>query len=132
MDSPAWYELLDQLVYREGLSRPQIARRSGVSTKTIASWLRGDVKRPRRWQPVARVLKALNASTEEADHILIAAGYRSAGEMMRSAQGDEERSLLASWQAPSAPGRPPVLNQGSLLRSLACYRIWGSSSDAQH
>lgn len=137
-DSETWYELLDQIVYREGLSRPQIARRSGVSTKTIASWLRGDVKRPRRWQPIARVLQALNATTEEADLILQKAGYRPAAEMMGSARDEEERNLLAGWLAPSAPFMAPDMPVARLvgrdgefqgaLRTLAESRrlaIWG-------
>lgn len=123
MHAQTWYEKLDQLVYREGLSRPQIARRSGVAAKTIASWLRGDVRRPRRWQPIAQVLHALNASTEEANHILQLAGYRTVAEMIGSARDAEEEALLSGWLAPGAPYMAP---------NLPVMRLIGREYDMQN
>lgn len=106
MDKVPWNELLDQLVYREGLSRPQISRRAGVNTKTIASWLRGDVRKPRRWQPLARVLGVLQATPEEVDRVLLAAGHRPVAALAARANRDDA-ALLAGWLAPDVPFMAP-------------------------
>lgn len=106
MDNTPWYELLDRLIGREGFSRPQVAQRANVKTKTITSWLRGDVKSPRRWQPLARVLQALNASSSISERIFHGAGFPSIHHLARQAN-DREKELLAFWLLPEAPFMSP-------------------------
>lgn len=101
-----WYELLDQLIGGAGLSRPQVARRAGVKTKTITSWLRGDVASPRNWRLLAQVLRALSATAAEADHVLQGAGHPPLRQL--AARGsDQDRGLLDVWLRLHAPFMAP-------------------------
>ncbi len=105
-DSAPWYFLLDQLISREGLSRSQIARRSGVSAKTVTSWLRGDVQSPRDWQPLAQVLRALQATTAETNLVLQGAGHPPVPRLARRVS-PAELALLAGWLRLDVPFMPP-------------------------
>ncbi|MBK8905138.1 MAG: hypothetical protein IPM53_28410 [Anaerolineaceae bacterium] len=105
-DNSPWYFLLDHLISREGLSRSQIARRSGVSAKTVTSWLRGDVQSPRDWQPLAQVLLALRATTSETNLILQGAGHPPIFRLARRAS-QAEMVLLADWLYLDVPFMAP-------------------------
>jgi tetratricopeptide (TPR) repeat protein/transcriptional regulator with XRE-family HTH domain len=105
-DNAPWYLLLDQLINREGLSRPQIARRSGISAKTVTSWLRGDVQSPRDWRPLLQVLRAVQATTAESNLILQGAGHPALPRLARRA-APAELALLAHWLRPEAPFMSP-------------------------
>lgn len=109
-----WYELLEQLVGRAGLSRPQVARRAGVSVKTMTSWLRGDVQSPRSWRPLARVLRALRATTAEANRVLQGAGHLTVDRLAARAT-EEEGALLEGWLEPGAPFMPPDRTVAALV-----------------
>jgi len=106
MTTDQWFVLLDELVERTGLSRPQIEQRSGVPAKTLTSWLRGDVLHPRQWQPLARVLRALRASAAEAEAVLRAAGDWKVAELARKAD-DADNALLSHWLKPDVTYQAP-------------------------
>lgn len=105
-DSILWYELLDQLISYEGLSRAQVARRADVKTKTITSWVRGDVQSPRHWQPLVRVLKAINANATNANVVLKGADHLPIYRLAAHASG-KDYQLLAAWLEPEVPFLPP-------------------------
>lgn len=102
----AWYDLLEQLTGRVGLTRPQIAKRANLSSKTITSWLRGDVKSPRRWQPIAQLLKAINANQTEANAVLQGAGHPPIHKLAKQAT-DKDYQLLTPWLQSDVPFMPP-------------------------
>lgn len=108
MKTTSWYMLLDQLIGRSGLSRSQIATRAQIKVKTLTSWLRGDVKKPRQWQPLARALIALNASSKEADEVLKGAGLPLTRYLVINAS-DEERQFLSHWLQDNVPFMVPDL-----------------------
>ena len=61
---------------RQGLTRAQLAERSGVSAATIKNW-ENDVTKPRRRQDLLDVGRALDCSKIELDTLLVSANYPS-------------------------------------------------------
>jgi tetratricopeptide (TPR) repeat protein/transcriptional regulator with XRE-family HTH domain len=108
-----WYEQLDQLIAREGFSRSQVAQRAGISTKTITSWIRGDVQSPRDWMAIAGVLRVLQATTAEANRILEGAGHPPLHHLARRTN-EAGRELLSPWLLPEKPFMAP----GRLVTNL--------------
>lgn len=130
MNNLLWYELLDQLIHRKGLSRSQVAYQSGVKTKTITSWLRGDVKSPRSWQPILHVLQVLNASTPEANLVLQGAGHHQVHHLAMYAE-EVEYALLSTWLRPEVPFMSPdhlvanlVGRKAELERIVTAVNVW--------
>lgn len=109
-----WYELLDQVIGREGLTRPQIEKRSTVSRKTITSWLRGEVSSPRSWRPIVQVLRVVNATKGETNRILQGAGHPPI-QRLATRLSDTEKDLLAQWLRSDVPFMPPNRTVATLV-----------------
>lgn len=103
-------ELLGQLIQQYGYTPGQLAALSGLPKSTIVNWQEGRVKRPREWQPIAQLAKAMRLPTAEFNHLLQACQYPSVAEITHLSQTATDQQLLAFWQKPqtavSTP-RPP-------------------------
>ncbi len=86
-----------------------LAKLSGTPKGTIVNWLDGRVRRPRRWQDVARVAAALRVGVVDADRLLVAAGHVRLERLIRDTS-PRDRNLLEPWrlQIPIPQRRTPT------------------------
>ena len=101
-----WYEKLERLRSTSTLSIRQVAQLSGIPNQTLVSWFSGKIKAPRIWQPLTKVLAALNATTSEANSVLISAGFGPVGNLQLKAKGSD-RLLLEKWIKSDSPFMAP-------------------------
>lgn len=73
-------ELLKRHTERTGISDAELARAVGVRRQTVFRWKEGTVARPRSRDDVLAVSRKLRLSAQEADELLIAAGFHPEGE----------------------------------------------------
>jgi formylglycine-generating enzyme required for sulfatase activity len=78
-------------------SYSQLAKRSGVPQRTIVNWLDGTVRRPRKWQALARLAHALALSAGQTDALLQAAGLPPLGELRAQSTDAADLALLVHW-----------------------------------
>lgn len=92
-------EILNAYVVRSAYRPGQLARLTGVPQMTIVNWLEGRVKRPRTWQDIVRLARALHLSWRETDTLLTAAGYPPVKHLQRQTADEQERALFRVWAA---------------------------------
>ena len=68
-------ELLTSYMARTGIGDAELARRVGVSRRTLVRWKLGVTSRPRHREDVARCAELLRLTPEETDELLHAAGF---------------------------------------------------------
>jgi hypothetical protein len=93
----SFQEALATLMQQECCSAGRLAQLSAVPKQTVVSWLQGRVRKPHRWQDVARVAAALHLNEANATALLSSAGHRSIGELRQLAGSEAEQALLAPW-----------------------------------
>ncbi len=103
-------EVLQSYLNQTNCNPNRLAHISGVHRSTIVNWLRGWVDHPRYWYDLAKVAAALRLGLEDVDALLKAAGYPPVA-VLRLQSDDEERKLLAPWDAvlKSLDARAPFL-----------------------
>jgi hypothetical protein len=84
-------------VERSGYHVAQVARLSGIPRTTLAGWLNGETHKPRVWQDVAQVARALRLERGEADELLYLACHPNISRLRRQARTKRERALLSFW-----------------------------------
>lgn len=93
---------------------------SGVSRRTVENWLHGPVRRPRHWEPVLRVARALHLSATKTDVLLQAAGQPTLAVLRKAALTRIQSELLVMW--PTPPGAAPSTPRwGNLPAQLTSF-----------
>lgn len=72
---PTFGELLNFYMTRTGISDSELARTVGVSRQTVFRWKEQLVARPRHRDDVLACARRLRLTPEEADQLLLAAGF---------------------------------------------------------
>jgi tetratricopeptide (TPR) repeat protein len=92
-------ELLKKYIARYRYSYNQLAYLSNVPKRTIANWVEGIVKKPRRWQDLFNVASALHLNDAEVSELLIAASYPPIHELREliGSQNEEDQALFSKW-----------------------------------
>lgn len=88
-----------------GYTPGQLATLSKLPKSTIVNWIDGRVKRPREWQQVLQLGRAMRLTSTEVNKLLAAIGYPTLQELTRLNTSLEEQQLLTFWQESS-----PLLN----------------------
>jgi Tfp pilus assembly protein PilF/transcriptional regulator with XRE-family HTH domain len=109
-------DVLHEYLEKTDNTAARLARVSGVPKRTLNRWLSGDVLHPHEWQPLIKVAVALALSESEANRLLKAAGKDTIRALRRSQRTEEDKALLATFDAPahSVPApfmAPPNLTQ---------------------
>jgi predicted ATPase/Tfp pilus assembly protein PilF len=94
---PSFADVLNRYVSRSLYTAGQLHLLTRVPEDTIVNWLKGRVRKPRNWQELVKIAKALHLSMEEADMLLQAAGHPPIRRLRKSSCGDKERALLKPW-----------------------------------
>jgi len=122
-------QLLKRYAERIGISDAELARAVGVRRQTVFRWKEGTVARPRSRDDVLAVSRKLRLSAQEADELLIAAGFHPEGEMATPALSEEEAARPDSQKQPPAqvsgdnPAIAPELGAAQPGRQ-ANRRLW--------
>jgi predicted ATPase len=74
-----------------------LSKLSGLPKPTLVNWLEGRVKRPRRWQDIARVADALRLSEPSASALLVSAGHPDVTGLLNAAAQSRDLELLNLW-----------------------------------
>lgn len=130
LQAGAFARVVGEYVARSGYNTCQAARLAGLPRRTIANWLEGVVQKPRHWQDVVKLARALRLDRTEADELLRAAGYPPLFRLQAQAQNDSERSLLAFGAADkiasdnlppfqAIPDLPTFVGRAAALSTLA-------------
>lgn len=90
-------EITARYIARSGYNVCQVGRLAGLPRTTLVNWLEGQVKKPRLWQDVVKLARALRLNRVEADELLHVAGHPSLSRLQVQAQGKEEQDLLSVW-----------------------------------
>lgn len=92
---------------------------SGVSRRTVENWLHGPVRRPRHWEPVLRVARALHLSAAKTDALLQAARLPTLAALRKAHLTRVQSELLIMWPAP--PAAPSTPRGGNLPAPLTSF-----------
>lgn len=98
-------DVLGRYVTRAHTSLSRLARLSGIPKQTLANWLEGRIRRPRRWLDLVKVATALHLTEAEADDLLRAAGQRPLAEL-RTAAPPAEQAIFQPWPPRAAASVP--------------------------
>src|SRR5262245_21645796 len=92
-------DVLHQLMHRPNLRYTPglVSKLSGVPKATIVNWIEGQVKKPRRWQDLARVADAMRLNADDATRLLRSAGHPSVEALLAQTERPQDRALLAGW-----------------------------------
>lgn len=93
---------------------------SGVSRRTVENWLHGPVRRPRHWEPVLRVARALHLSATKTDALLQAAGQPTLAVLRKSPLTRVQSELLVIWP-PTLAATPATPRWGDLPAQLTSF-----------
>ncbi len=99
-------DVLGRYMRARGLTFEDLAKESGLPRNTVYRWLKGEVRKPQTWQPLATVAATLGLSKSQTNTLLQAAQHLSVEELLDRVRGDEDRELLSQW-AVTAPNNLP-------------------------
>ena len=71
----------------------------GVPKRTLGHWYNGNAKRPRTWEEIILVARALDLNQVETDELLSAANHHTLAELRATETRVDRLQLLARWQA---------------------------------
>lgn len=103
-------EQLDKLLRERGYSPGQAARLAGLPKTSIVNWLGGRVLRPRYWEPLVQLGRALRLTAAELDQLLTAAHHPPLARLWPSVSTRAQRELLAFWQGETPAQLPTLLH----------------------
>lgn len=93
-------ELFGQVLAESHTSIRRLSRLSGVSRRTLENWADGTVRRPRHWEPVLLVARALHLPATKTDALLLAAGQPSVASLVATYAHSPYAHLLTTWKSP--------------------------------
>ncbi len=99
-------DVLSRYMRSKGYNFENLAQDSGLPRNTVYRWLKGAVRKPQTWQPLATVAATLGLSKSQTNTLLQAAQHLSVEELLDRVRGDEDRELLSQW-AVTAPNNLP-------------------------
>jgi hypothetical protein len=128
-EQPDFAELVNHYISQSGYNVCQLARLSSVPRTTLMSWLSGTVKKPRVWQDIVKLAKALHLDESESNLLLGAAGNPTLIHFEAQARSEEERQLLGFWRKETSsayrstpfqavPDLPTFVGRGTAMRTL--------------
>jgi len=100
LSSENFADILGRLLVETHTSVRRLEYLSGVSRRTLENWVHGNVKRPRNWEPVLEVARALHLSAAETDRLLRSAGQPSLASLQTASLIGQQAKLLTTWYAP--------------------------------
>lgn len=113
----AFSEVVTDFIAQSGLNLVQLARLSGVPRMTLLNWREGQVKKPRFWQDVIKLAKALHLEQYYADVLLQASGYPPVTQLSKQTTNASEQELLSSW----LQKQPSTSTPFQVIRDLATF-----------
>lgn len=102
-------EILHGHLTKQGWSFERLAEEAGLPRNTVYRWTRGEVKRVRHWQDLARAARALALNTSQANALLAVGGHPPIDVLLKQARNREDRELLARWISTSTNNLPAQL-----------------------
>lgn len=100
--------VLQQFLEERGYSAGQVARLAGLPKTSIVNWLDGRVIRPRHWEPLAQLGRALRLTTAEFNHLLTAAQHPTLPDLWPQITTPAQRALLEFWHTPTMVPMPAL------------------------
>lgn len=110
-------DLLKKLIEQDGRHARQLEKVSAqifgelhkVHHNNISRWVRGEVKRPRHWQPIFKLAVVLRLTEQEINQLLAAARYPTLDKLKSSVTKKSDEALLSHWQLsnPASSWAPP-------------------------
>ncbi|MDX1664009.1 MAG: tetratricopeptide repeat protein [Candidatus Promineifilaceae bacterium] len=101
-----FHDVLQPFVAQSGHSLGQLSRAAGIPKATIANWLQGHVRKPRKVTDLLKLAAALHLDEAEASHLLVAAGYPPL-ERLRGENNGADAELFAPWPPSGSEARAP-------------------------
>jgi predicted ATPase/transcriptional regulator with XRE-family HTH domain len=89
--------VLNQHLADSNWSFEKLAEASGLPRNTVYRWTKGEVRRVRHWQDVAKVARALMLNRSQTNVLLQIAGHPSIDILLERARDDADRALLSRW-----------------------------------
>ena len=102
-------EVLNGHLANRGWSFERLAEESGLARNTVYRWTRGEVRRVRHWQDLAKATRALELNRFQANALLEISGHPSIEALLERATDDKDRSLLSRWTVTSPNNLPAQL-----------------------
>jgi tetratricopeptide (TPR) repeat protein len=91
-------ETLRRFMNQVGIGAKNLSKLTGIPKPQIDSWLREEVRHPRRWPPLLTIAHVLRLSSEDADTLLRSAGYPTIAELVAQLAVDHpDRRHLQPW-----------------------------------
>lgn len=90
-------ELLNGHLAARGWSFERLAEESGLPRNTVYRWTRGEVRKVRHWQDLAKAARALALNRSQTNTLLGAGGHPSIEVLLERAADEEDRALLSRW-----------------------------------
>lgn len=94
-------DVLQTLFNRYGYTPGQAAKLANLPKNTLVNWLTGRVQKPRDWQPVVQLARALRLTKTETEELLDAAGHPPLADLAHLAP--QHQAELSYWLAAAAP-----------------------------
>lgn len=101
MSSRDFSTLFNTFLVQDASSLGRISLLTKIPIRTLENWSFGLVKRPRQWQDVVKVCKALSLNKIDASSLLIAAGHKSIDDLYSQTlvhSNLEELNLFTIWK----------------------------------
>lgn len=105
-DTSDFAVVLNRYAKRLAYTPAQLARLSNIPEPTIINWIKGRVKKPRRYTDLVRLAAVLRLSEAEASELLQSAGHPPLSKLMAQAHGEESQKLLSRWFERKGEGKP--------------------------
>lgn len=116
-------ELLNLFVKRTGISDTELARAVGISRQTIFRWREGMTSRPSSREDVVAIANKLRLTPEEADSLLLSAGFRP--EKPKADAKEAATPLSPGNIMPAAAIQPSVPDEGKTTAVTTRHSFFG-------
>lgn len=102
-------ELLNHHLANLDWSFEKLAEAARLPRNTVYRWTRGEVKRVRHWQDLAKTAHALMLNRSQANELLIASGHPAIDALLERTTDEDDRALLSRWTSTSPNNLPAQL-----------------------
>ncbi|WP_420628644.1 tetratricopeptide repeat protein [Candidatus Leptofilum sp.] len=96
MIEKSFSEFLEELFSSRGVKLSWLVEKTRLPRSTIKNWLSGSVQKPRHWQDVILIAKALRLNKNETNQLLALAAHLPIDELLITSNR-EEQEILAFW-----------------------------------
>ncbi|MGI8484217.1 MAG: tetratricopeptide repeat protein [Thermomicrobiales bacterium] len=101
--------VLNHHLAKSGWSFEKLAEEVGLPRNTVYRWTKGEVRRVRHWQDLAKVARGLDLNRFQTDALLKIGGHPTVGVLLDRATDEADRELLSRWISTSLNNLPAPL-----------------------